>query len=98
MSPDNPVPGATVIEDRIVRDTFHSSLELAEGILKALGIGALQSRQTVETFRDHDTARLIAQHGIAHDTDRMIEETRHWTRELEEMFAEDERESTEPRL
>ena len=84
--------------DRIVRDTFHSSLELAEGILKELGIGARESQHTVETFRDHDTARLIAQHGIAHDTDRMIEETRHWTRELEEMFAEDERESTEPRL
>ena len=82
----------------IVRDTFHSSLELAQGILTELGLGDFESRQTVETFRDHDTARLIAQHGIAHDTDRMIEETRHWTRELEEMFAEDERESTGPRL
>ena len=84
--------------DHIVRDTFHSSLELAQGILMELGLGDFESRQTVETFRDHDTARLIAQHGIAHDTDRMIEETRHWTRELEEMFAEDDRESTEPRL
>ena len=83
--------------DRIVRDTFHSSLELAEGILAELGLGALESRQTVETFRDHDSARLIAQHGIAHDTDRMIEETRHWTRELEEMFAEDERDTGETR-
>ena len=82
--------------DRIVRDTFHSSLELAQGILIELGLGELESRQTVETFRDHDTARLVAQHGIAHDTDRMIEETRHWTRELEEMFAEDERDSTGP--
>ena len=79
--------------DHIVRDTFHSSLELAQGILMELGLGDFESRQTVETFRDHDTARLIAQHGIAHDTDRMIEETRHWTRELEEMFAEDDREA-----
>ncbi len=84
--------------DRIVRDTFHSSLELAQGILMELGLGDLESRQTVETFRDHDTARLIAQHGIAHDTDRMIEETRHWTRELEEMFAEDDREAGKTRL
>ena len=83
--------------DRIVRDTFHSSLELAQGILTELGLGEFESRQTVETFRDHDTARLIAQHGIAHDPDRMIEETRHWTRELEQMFAEDERESAAPR-
>ncbi|MDE0386878.1 MAG: cation:proton antiporter, partial [Defluviicoccus sp.] len=83
--------------DRIVRDTFHSSLELAQGILVELGLGGSESRQTVETFRDHDTARLIAQHGIAHDTDRMIEETRHWTRELEDMFAEDEREAGETR-
>ena len=79
--------------DHIVRDTFHSSLELAQGILMELGLGDFESRQTVETFRDHDTARLIAQHGIAHDTDRMIKETRHWTRELEEMFAEDDREA-----
>ena len=83
--------------DRIVRDTFHSSLELAQGVLVELGLGEFESRQTVETFRDHDTARLVAQHGIAHDTDRMIEETRHWTRELEEMFAEDERDTAGPR-
>ena len=82
--------------DRIVRDTFHSSLELAQGVLVELGLGEFESRHTVETFRDHDTARLIAQHGIAHDTDRMIEETRHWTRELEEMFAEDERDTAGP--
>ena len=82
----------------IVRDTFHSSLELAQEILVELGLGDFESRKTVETFRDHDTARLIAQHGIAHDTDRMIEETRHWTRELEEMFAEDDREAGNTRL
>ena len=81
--------------DRIVRDTFHSSLELAQEILVELGLGGFESRQTVETFRDHDTARLIAQHGIAHDAERMIEETKHWTRELEEMFAQDEREAGE---
>ena len=79
--------------DRIVRDTFHSSLELAHRILTELGLGDFDSRHTVDTFRDHDTARLIQQHEIAHDTDRMIEEAKHWTRELEEMFAEDEREA-----
>ena len=79
--------------DRIVRDTFHSSLELAEGILKELSLGALESRRTVDTFRDHDTERLLRQHAIAHDTERMAEEAKHWTRELEEMFAEDERTS-----
>ena len=79
--------------DRIVRDTFHSSLELARGILMELGLGDFECRHTVDTFRDHDTARLIQQHEIAHDTDRMIEEAKHWTRELEEMFAEDERET-----
>ena len=74
----------------IVRDTFHSSLEIAHGILMELGLGESESRRTVDTFRDHDTARLNQQHAIAHDTERMIEEARHWTRELEEMFAEDE--------
>ncbi|MDE0392763.1 MAG: NAD-binding protein, partial [Rhodospirillales bacterium] len=77
----------------IVRDTFHSSLELAQGIMTELGLSEFESRHTVETFRDHDTERLIRQRGIAHDTDRMAEEAKHWTRELEEMFAEDERTS-----
>ncbi|MDE0275536.1 MAG: hypothetical protein OYH76_06545 [Defluviicoccus sp.] len=96
-------PGRAVDADAVagyqitVRDTFHSSLELAQEILMELGLGDFESRKTVETFRDHDTARLIAQHGIAHDTDRMIEETRHWTRDLEEMFAEDERDTGETR-
>ena len=79
----------------IVRDTFHSSLELAYGILMDLGLGGFESRHTVDTFRGHDTARLIQQHEIAHDTNRMAEEAKHWTRELEEMFAEDERGATE---
>ena len=77
----------------VVRDTFHSSLELAHGVLMELGLGDFESRHTVDTFREHDTARLIQQHEIAHDIDRMAEETRHWTRELEEMFVQDERES-----
>ncbi|MDE0007367.1 MAG: monovalent cation:proton antiporter-2 (CPA2) family protein [Gammaproteobacteria bacterium] len=77
--------------DHIVRDTFHSSLELAHGILMELGLGEFDSRHTVDTFREHDTARLMQQHEIAHDPNRMAEEARHWTRELEEMFAEDER-------
>ncbi|MDE2792115.1 MAG: monovalent cation:proton antiporter-2 (CPA2) family protein [Paracoccaceae bacterium] len=77
----------------IVRDTFHSSLELAHGILTELGFGEFKSRRTVATFSDHDTKRLLRQHAIAHDTDRMAEEAKHWTRELEEMFAEDERNS-----
>ncbi len=79
----------------IVRDTFHSSLELARTILTELGLDAFESRRTVNTFRDHDTQRLLRQHAIAHDTDRMAEEAKHWTRELEEMFAEDERNAAE---
>ena len=78
----------------IVRDTFHSSLELAHEVLMELGLSDFASRHTVDTFRDHDTARLIHQHEIAHDIDRVVEETKDWTRELEEMFAQDEREST----
>ena len=79
----------------IVRDTFHSSLELALGILTELGLDEFESRRTVNTFRDHDAERLLRQHAIAHDTDRMAEEAKHWTRELEEMFAEDERNAAE---
>ena len=79
--------------DRIVRDTFHSSLELAHRILMELGLGDFESRHIVDTFGHHDTERLLQQHAIAHDADRLMEEAKHWTRELEEMFAADERTS-----
>ena len=49
------------------------------------------SRRTVDTFRDHDVACLLHQHEMGQDADTSAEESRAWTRELEEMFAQDEK-------
>ena len=77
----------------IVRDTFYSSLEMSYGILVGLGLSESESLHTVDTFRDADERRLIAQHEIADDPERMARETEHWSRELEDLFAQDERDS-----
>ncbi len=77
----------------IVRDTFYSSLEMSYGILVGLGLSESESLHTVDTFRDADERRLIAQHEIADDPERMAKEAEHWSRELEDLFAQDERDS-----
>ncbi|MBC6439341.1 MAG: cation:proton antiporter [Rhodospirillales bacterium] len=81
----------------ITRDTFHSSLEMSHDILMALGFGDYESRRTVNTFRDHDVARLEHQHRMGQDAAASAEDSKAWTRELEEMFSQDEKEAAEER-
>src|SRR5258708_15161041 len=50
--------------DGLVRDTFHSSLHLAEMSLNALGIEPEAAARAVALFRDHDEANLVAAHAI----------------------------------
>lgn len=77
----------------IVRDTFYSSLEMSYGILVGLGMSESESLHTVDSFRAVDERRLLAQHAIADDPGRMAREAEHWSRELEDLFAQDERDS-----
>ncbi len=79
----------------IVRDTFYSSLEISEQLLVELGLSETESKRTVETFRDHDVARLCKQRHMAGDMKQMAEDNKLWTRELEEMFRQDEQEVSE---
>lgn len=79
----------------VVRDTFHSSLEISEQLLVELGLSEIDSKRTVETFRDHDVARLHKQRHMAGDMKQMAEDNKQWTRELEEMFRQDEQEVSE---
>jgi glutathione-regulated potassium-efflux system ancillary protein KefC len=77
--------------EHVVRDTFYSSLVISERLLIALGLSESDSRRTVETFRDHDVARLHKQRHMAGDINLMAKDNKQWIRELEEMFKEDRR-------
>lgn len=72
------------------RDTFYSSLKMAEATLESLGLPRHESAQIVETFRQHDEQRLRDQQQMHKDEERLIYLTKQSARELEEMFEQDE--------
>lgn len=73
----------------VVRETFHSGIEAGRLTLEEIGFAGKEARHIAEMFRDHDERRLRNQFGKHHDESTMMTETLEWSRQLEEMFAED---------
>jgi monovalent cation:proton antiporter-2 (CPA2) family protein len=72
----------------IWRETFHSSLDTARHTLTFLGLSDIEADRTVQTFREHDEARLVEQHGMKDDAEAAAQ-AQEWARELEEILAQD---------
>lgn len=75
----------------VVRETFHSSLELAERVLRALGLSPEEARDRRERFQVHDEKLLHDQHLIYDDEAALIASNREALRELEHLFDADAR-------
>lgn len=75
--------------ERVVRETFSSSLELARDVLRGLGISAAQADEIVRRFRAHDEALLDRQHKIHHDEAQLIASAKQGAEELERLFEQD---------
>ncbi len=75
--------------DGMVRDTFHSSLKLAELSLAALGVEPDAAARAVALFRDHDEATLLAAHAIYRDEQQLIQNTQQAAEELASLFEAD---------
>jgi len=75
--------------DKIYRETFASSLEMAEGVLEGLGLGPRQARETITRFRKHDEALIQRQHAVHLDESQLIETSKQAAQELERLFEED---------
>jgi monovalent cation:proton antiporter-2 (CPA2) family protein len=73
----------------LVRETFHSSLVLAEQALTALGIDADAASRGVALFRDHDERNLVASHAFYRDEQKLIQTAQDATAELESLFEAD---------
>jgi monovalent cation:proton antiporter-2 (CPA2) family protein len=73
----------------VIRETFHSGIEAGRLTLEEIGFAGKEARHIAEMFRDHDERRLRNQFGKHHDESTMMAETLEWSRQLEEMFAED---------
>ncbi|OGI45371.1 MAG: glutathione-regulated potassium-efflux system protein KefB [Candidatus Muproteobacteria bacterium RBG_16_65_34] len=75
--------------ERIMRETFLSSLELARDVLLGLGYSAVEANAAVHKFREHDEALLERQHKIYRDEAQLIAAARQGAEELERLFEQD---------
>jgi monovalent cation:proton antiporter-2 (CPA2) family protein len=77
--------------DGLVRDTFHSSLKMAEDVLEALGVSHDDAERSVELFRERDEKNLLETHAIYRDEKQLIQSVQQATDELATLFEADQR-------
>ncbi len=75
--------------DGIVRDTFYSSLKLAEDALMLLGVPPEEAVRSVTLFREHDERNLRETHAIYRDETQLIQSVQQSTEELMALFEAD---------
>jgi glutathione-regulated potassium-efflux system protein KefB len=75
--------------DRLIRETFLSSLELARDVLVALGHSERDANEAIRRFREHDEEQLQRQHKIYHDEAQLIAAAKQGAEELERLFEQD---------
>lgn len=81
--------------EHIVRETYWSSLKIAEDVLIGLGMPDYVSRKTVDTFREHDEKRLVAHREFYPDDEQIAALALEWAKELEELFEQDAEEEAQ---
>ena len=75
--------------ERIWRETFGSSLELAQQALIELGTDAETAAMQVRRFREHDESTLQAQAAVKDDEAKLIASAQASARQLESLFEAD---------
>jgi glutathione-regulated potassium-efflux system protein KefB len=72
-----------------VRETYFSSLRLAEQVLCGLGLNKSEVSASIEKFRVYDEAALIRQHAVHHDETKLIQSVKDAAEELQGLFETD---------
>ena len=75
--------------DYIIRETYGSSLELAEAVLTRLGDAPATARAAVRKFRQHDERTLGEQYAIKEDEVKFLAAARESAQQLEKLFETD---------
>ncbi len=75
----------------IWRETYSSSLEVAEAALVALGTARDEAQSQVRRFREHDEATLQAQAAVHEDETKFMATTKESATQLEGLFETDAR-------
>lgn len=71
------------------RETFLSSLDLTQQLLKGLGFSDRVAERTINTFRTHDERRLFDDYALASDMEKLQQKARSDAATLEQLFRED---------
>jgi glutathione-regulated potassium-efflux system ancillary protein KefC/glutathione-regulated potassium-efflux system protein KefB len=74
----------------LIRETFLSSLDMAEKVLEGLGTAHTEAAAAVERFRAHDQRILLEQYAIKDDEAKLIAAARESARQLEQLFDADQ--------
>ncbi len=72
-----------------IRETYLSSLDLAQHTLEALGLSRADAIESIRRFDVHDKKQLQIQREIRDDEQRLIQSTQQAARELEKLFEGD---------
>lgn len=72
-----------------VRETYLSSLNLAQQVLCGLGLDEAEVVASIEKFREYDEAALIRQHAIHLDETQLIQSVKDAAEELQGLFEAD---------
>jgi monovalent cation:proton antiporter-2 (CPA2) family protein len=76
--------------DYVIRETYVSSLEMAESLLLSLGDAPDTASETVRQFRRFDEDLLERERAVAQDEGRLVQTVREAERELAFLFHSDE--------
>jgi monovalent cation:proton antiporter-2 (CPA2) family protein len=74
----------------VIRETFHSSLEMGEQVMQALGLPPETARERRERFQAHDERILREQHLVYDDEAALIASSQQAREDLEKLFEADE--------
>ena len=75
--------------DQVVRETLHSSLEMARMVLEDLGLPPQQAAERVDKFRAHDAALLKTQYLVYDDEAALMQGAKEALADLERLFEAD---------
>lgn len=75
--------------ERVVRETFFSSVELVGNVLQGLGLTPAESRETAQKFSDYDENLLLQQQKFHQDEQRLLTSVVTAAKELEDLFEQD---------
>lgn len=73
----------------IIRETYASSLEMAQAVMESLGETTHAARAAVKRFREHDEATMLKQFEVRDDDSKLIASAQESVKQLEQLFNAD---------